>query len=41
VVLERLEHLVLHDTDPARGAPSAFGNRLTDEQVDGWRRRIA
>src|SRR4029453_11108112 len=33
-------HLVLHDTDPARGTPSVFGNRLSDAEADGWRRRI-
>jgi uncharacterized circularly permuted ATP-grasp superfamily protein/uncharacterized alpha-E superfamily protein len=40
VVLDRLEHLVLHDTDPARATPSVFGNRLSDEQAADWRRRI-
>src|SRR5262249_55517102 len=33
VVLDRLEHLVLHDTDPTRGTPSVFGNRLTDAEA--------
>jgi uncharacterized circularly permuted ATP-grasp superfamily protein/uncharacterized alpha-E superfamily protein len=40
IVLDRLGEMVLHDTDPVMGVPSAFGHDLTDAEAAAWRSRI-
>ncbi|HEY1279446.1 MAG TPA: circularly permuted type 2 ATP-grasp protein [Acidimicrobiales bacterium] len=39
-VLDQLDRMVLHDTDPVAPLASAFGGDLTEAEADAWRQRI-
>ena len=39
-VLDQLDRMVLHDTDPVAPLASVFGGDLTDGEADAWRQRI-
>jgi uncharacterized circularly permuted ATP-grasp superfamily protein/uncharacterized alpha-E superfamily protein len=40
-VFDRLDRMVLHDTDPVDPQPSVFGGDLTDAEAEAWRQQVA